>query len=51
MEEVQDAVKNQLLEEKHRTLDEFLRRLKKQAVWERIAKVILYGSVLRRERH
>jgi len=32
---------------KQRALDEFLRRLKGQAVWERIAKVVLYGSVLR----
>jgi len=35
------------LEEKYHALDEFLRRLKKQAVWGRIAKVVLYGSVLR----
>ena len=47
MEEVQSLVKSQLLEEKYCALNEFLRRLKKQAVWERIAKVILYGSVLR----
>ena len=47
MEEVQSLVKSQLLEEKYCALNEFLRRLKNQAVWERIAKVILYGSVLR----
>ncbi|MFQ5851040.1 MAG: HEPN domain-containing protein [Candidatus Binatia bacterium] len=35
------------LDEKHRALDEFLQRLKGQSVWDRIAKVILYGSVLR----
>lgn len=49
MEEVRSAVQNPLLTEKHRALEEFLRRLKEQAVWERIAKVVLYGSVLRGE--
>ena len=49
MEEVRSAVQNPLLTEKHHALEEFLRRLKEQAVWERIAKVVLYGSVLRGE--
>jgi hypothetical protein len=47
MEEVRSAAQNPLLAEKHRALEEFLRRLKEQAVWQRIAKVVLYGSVLR----
>jgi len=45
MEEVRSAVQNPLLTEKHHALEEFLRRLKEQVVWERIAKVVLYGSV------
>lgn len=36
-----------LLQQKYRALDEFLRRLKQRVVWRRIVKVILYGSVLR----
>lgn len=47
MEEGWSTVQNQLLADKYRALDEFLRRLKEQAVWERIAKVVLYGSVMR----
>jgi uncharacterized protein (UPF0332 family)/predicted nucleotidyltransferase len=42
-------VQADLLQAKHRALDEFLRRLKRRAVWRKIAKVILYGSVLRGE--
>ncbi|MEW6296956.1 MAG: HEPN domain-containing protein [Thermodesulfobacteriota bacterium] len=43
----EQARREPLLEEKYRALDEFLRRLKAQAVWERITKVVLYGSVVR----
>jgi uncharacterized protein (UPF0332 family)/predicted nucleotidyltransferase len=49
MEEVRCTEQNPLLAEKHRALEEFLRRLKEQAVWEQIAKVVLYGSVVRGE--
>jgi predicted nucleotidyltransferase len=41
------ATRVPLLEEKYHALDEFLRRLKERAVWQQIAKVVLYGSVLR----
>lgn len=43
----QAAGKKRLLEAKHRALEEFLRRLEAQPVWDRVVKVVLYGSVLR----
>lgn len=33
-----------LLEEQYRALEECLRRLKEQAVWAQITKIVLYGS-------
>jgi predicted nucleotidyltransferase len=38
-----------LLAAKHRALEEFLRRLEAQPVWDCVVKVVLYGSVLRGE--
>jgi uncharacterized protein (UPF0332 family)/predicted nucleotidyltransferase len=42
-------VDNRLVARKYQALDEFLKRLARQSVWKRIAKVVLYGSVLRGE--